>query len=601
MEHADEAVKAIVANADAYAEYRSLLNDVEELQITGYQGEEAETLYDYVSGEADEIMRAKTLSTEEMIAEARKLAEMIETVRKNCLVPGMDCTKNLTNPNFDNRMTGWSWDETLGTPAWGGLDKNPCVERYEQDFNFYQTITDIPNGVYEVRAQAFYRSGGASSDIYTQYLEDPTADEIITYLYANKSEVPVKSIASQTYTENLADNCTEATAGSGLWLVGGMNSSSEAFLRKSDGENLDFDNVVYGVVTDGTLTVGIKCIGGTNSGRWPLWDNFRLKYVGMDLEATKQMIEEYAEEIEALQEEAMGNEVLSTLNETFEKGQTATTGEDAFAALTALVDALADAKECASVYVQLEEAVNTLTTLIEGNPEAAAVDEAQTLAAQTATGLDERAFATAEATAKLAAINDMCAQMRVPVVTEASDDNPADFTQTIINNGFEMGNLTGWTDSGSIKAQTQSNTEFDNKQGDYYCEKWHVNGTVNINQKVAYLPAGKYEISAYVYSEAADCVLYANEEQVAVSTSGLYTVSVVLPEPGEITFGVSWTDDGSKWTCLDEFKMNYCGVPVAIKNIDATPAKQNGKYFKNGRIIILKNGVKYNVAGQAVK
>ena len=360
--------------------------------------------------------------------------------------------------------------------------------------------------------------------------------------------------------------------------------------------------MVYGVVTDGTLTVGIKCIGGTKSGRWPLWDNFRLTYVGMDLKAIQEMIASYADEVEELQDEMMGADVLSALNSTYAAGETAATGEDAFAALTALVDVLADAKECVKVYGQLEDAINTLSGLIESNPNSSAVDAAVALCQNTSSDFSEGAYNTAEATAQLAILEDMCAQMRVPTTDNASDDNPVDFTQVILNNGFESGNLTGWTDSGTVKAQAQNNTSFDNKQGDYYCEKWHVTGTININQTVAYLPAGKYEISAYVYSEAPDAVLYANDEKVSVSTSGLYTVGVVLEEPGAITLGVSWTDDGSKWTCLDEFTMNYYGIPTLIKSVEeGSSSPVNGKYFQNGQIIIIKNGVKYNVAGQAIK
>ena len=599
----DEAVKTIQANAEAYAAFRALLDDVEELQLAGYQGDEAEALYDYVSDEADDIMRAKTLSTEEMEAETTKLSEMIELVRKNCLVPGMDCTKNLVNPNFDKRVEGWSWDTTMGEPAWGGLDKNPCVERYEQDFNFYQTVTGIPNGVYEVRAQAFYRSGGATADIYAQYLEDPTLDEIITYLYANKSAVPVKSIASQTYTENLADNCTEAgTAGPGLWLVGGMNSSSEAFLRKSDGVNLDYDNVVMGVVTDGTLTVGIKCIGGTKSGRWPLWDNFRLTYVGMEKSAIKDLIADYADEIEELKEQSLSSEAMSAVLNAFSAGESADTGEDAFAALSALIDALADAQESVAIYTALEDAVNTLAELVDTYSDSPVAGDAATLCNTVAAGVSDMTYTTDEAVTQLAAVLDMSARIRVPSTEGASEDNPIDFTQVILNNGFETGDLSNWLNEGTIKAQAQNNTSFDNKQGDYYCERWHVTGTVNINQTVLYLPAGKYEISAYAYSEAEDCVLFANGQEVSVSTSGLYTVPAVVDGTGLLTFGVKWTDDGSKWTCMDEFTMKYVGVPTAIENINAPAiSKVNGKFFKNGQVFIMKNGVKYNVAGQKMK
>lgn len=39
----------------------------------------------------------------------------------------------------------------------------------------------------------------------------------------------------------------------------------------------------------------------------------------------------------------------------------------------------------------------------------------------------------------------------------------------------------------------------------------------------------------------------------------------------------------------------------AIANIQTPAQKANGKYFENGRIVIRKGGVKYNVAGQLIK
>lgn len=45
-------------------------------------------------------------------------------------------------------------------------------------------------------------------------------------------------------------------------------------------------------------------------------------------------------------------------------------------------------------------------------------------------------------------------------------------------------------------------------------------------------------------------------------------------------------------------KMN---IPLAIKDINTTSQKANGKYFQNGQVFILKNGVKYNMAGQRIK
>ena len=552
----NEAITTMKENAEAYALYEQLIEDAEALQLAGYAGEEADLLYDYLMEEAEEIMNVKGLSTEEMLAECEILSEKIEIVKANCLGPGMDCTNLLTNPNFDSRLTGWSWDESLGTPAWGGLSSNPCVERWNENFNFYQVVANVPNGVYELNVQAFYRPTGSTTGSYNNYIEDPEMDEILTYIYLNSTSAPVKNIAAYTYTENLEGNC-EAVA-TDVYVPNGMNSASNAFSRG------DYENSVKGVVTDGTLTVGIKCLDGTIDGRWPLWDNFRLTYIGMDQEAIEEVIESYAETVETLQELRVNAALLAAVNEAYEAAENAEDGDVAFDALVALIDAVNAADENAEAYDDLEEANEMLIETIESYEESPAVDKATALGAEVAAALEDASYDTAEILVKLAEIEDICAQLRMPSTEGASEESPIDFTQVILNNGFENGNLNSWTNSGTINAQTQNNTAFDNKQGTYYCEKWHVNGTVDINQTIAYLPAGRYEISAYMYSDATDCVLYANDEEVQVGTSGLYTVSVLLTETGSITFGVKWSDTGDKWTCLDEFTMQYYGLPTVI-------------------------------------
>ncbi|MBQ9665458.1 MAG: hypothetical protein IJV33_03180 [Bacteroidaceae bacterium] len=550
------AIATMKENADAYAKYKQLLADAEALQIAGYAGEEADELYDYLLSDAEDIQTKKALSTEEMLAECEKVSGMIDVVKANCLGPGMDCTNLLTNPNFDERLTGWQWDESLGTPAWGGLSSNPNVERWNENFNFYQTVANVPNGVYELKVQAFYRPTGSTTGSYNNYIEDPTMDEILTVIYLNALEAPVKNIAAHTYTENLENNC-EAVA-TDIYVPNGMNSASNAFSRG------DYENTVKGVVTDGTLTVGIKCLNGTESGRWPLWDNFRLTYVGMDKETIDEMIASYADDVEALLEEKMNAEVQDALSKAYDAAQDSEDGEKAFQALAKLVDAIVAATDNINAYKDLEVANDALVEAIETYSESPAVSAANNLSIEVSVAIEDASYTTEEILAKIAEIEDICAQLRVPDYGAATDENPVDFTQVIINNGFEEGNLTGWTDAGTVKAQTQNNTSFDNKQGTYYCEKWHVNGTVDINQTVAYLPAGKYDITAYVYSDAPDAVLYANDEKVAVSTSGSYTVTVVLTEPGSIKFGVSWSDTGNQWTCLDEFTMKYYGLPTGI-------------------------------------
>ena len=205
---------------------------------------------------------------------------------------------------------------------------------------------------------------------------------------------------------------------------------------------------------------------------------------------------------------------------------------------------------------------------------AAAVDEMNetadsyydTASVKAQTAFDEKKDVTAEdlTTEEIEAltvqVKEVTALLKIPAYDNASDETPVDMTSVIVNNGFEEGNLNGWTNSGTIDAQSQNNTSFDNKQGTYYAEKWHVNGTVDLNQTIANLPAGTYDITAYAYSSATDCILYANDGSVAVTTSGLYTVTVKLEEGADLKFGVSWSDSGDKWTCMDEFTLVYYGA-----------------------------------------
>ena len=60
-------------------------------------------------------------------------------------------------------------------------------------------------------------------------------------------------------------------------------------------------------------------------------------------------------------------------------------------------------------------------------------------------------------------------------------------------------------------------------------------------------------------------------------------------------------------TIVTDMKLGYVGeqpvtpIPTAIEGVAEGAAIKDGKYFENGQIVIVKDGVKYNVAGQIVK
>jgi hypothetical protein len=94
-----------------------------------------------------------------------------------------------------------------------------------------------------------------------------------------------------------------------------------------------------------------------------------------------------------------------------------------------------------------------------------------------------------------------------------------------------------------------------------------------------------------------------------ITLEGLYDENVVdfsITEDAEdITIGVAKTAHiAGDWTIVDNFRLYYLGgavIPVGIEDVKGSASVAGGKYIKDGQIVIIKNGVKYNVAGQTIK
>ena len=121
----------------------------------------------------------------------------------------------------------------------GGNLANPCAETFQNGGGkIYQTISELPNGKYEVKCQGFYRQDSGSTP---------------SYLYANSNQVALKILNGEG----------EGTAES---MDGASNSFTAGYYEVS----------LQVIVTDGSLTVGIQ----GQPGNWTCFDNFRLNYLG---------------------------------------------------------------------------------------------------------------------------------------------------------------------------------------------------------------------------------------------------------------------------------------------------------------------------------
>ena len=78
------------------------------------------------------------------------------------------------------------------------------------------------------------------------------------------------------------------------------------------------------------------------------------------------------------------------------------------------------------------------------------------------------------------------------------------------------------------------------------------------------------------------------------------TGSSVSINPYRAYFELSGIDNGSN-EGRSIIRMNFGGEITGINEAKAEAVQKDGKFFKNGKLFIFKNGKKYNANGQLVK
>ena len=281
-----ELYDSIKVNIAAYDGFLALLNDAKQMIFKEtYAGDDFYILADYVdvdiepnetfpNGSAAYIIENGTLNTEQIVEETTFLNQLIQNVLDNCMAAGADATAKLTNPNFDNGLTGWIFNKQLGTPSPGGMMTNPNVERWNQNFDFYQEVS-LPNGVYRVDAQAFYRTA-ANGQAETEWLNGEAY--VLTSLYANTGETLVKNVFEEAQEAGFYKEDNAYRMQDGHEVPNSMKTASEAFAAGL------YENSIKGVVWNGKLRIGIRSLDASATDRWSIWDNFRITFLGMEAE-----------------------------------------------------------------------------------------------------------------------------------------------------------------------------------------------------------------------------------------------------------------------------------------------------------------------------
>lgn len=188
----------------------------------------------------------------------------------------LDVTQLIVNPSYDGDNRA-GWEGTSATQvSWG------TWENWNHPFDHYQNLgSDLPNGVYELNANALHRVGNYWDSWYaTGSLGDESLRTSVLYgrsggidLYA-----PVMDLA-ECSTYDPASEYGTAQLANGTYIP----DNPESFHFYAMG-GYYAENSTYVAVTDGTLTIGFRdpCY---IEGQWSIVDNWQLYYLGSSGEA----------------------------------------------------------------------------------------------------------------------------------------------------------------------------------------------------------------------------------------------------------------------------------------------------------------------------
>lgn len=351
------------------------LNDVE---MVGDPGDRVTSTYWKLVSESDfkAAMQAKTYSS-------------TDPMDVSVFIKGRSFARN------DTRNSSWTTSRNGGNWTWIGSYNNKYFgnESWNNTFNVYQTITDLPEGTYEVRCSGFGTNG-------------------TTYIYGNTTSQLIQ-------TDNSTDRGTSKES---KWVA---IHEDNAFAGQSTGTF---------TIGDGNLTLGIKRENNTG-GDWAIWDEFRLYYYGLDLSefaATLAAAVEAAEAVEGTVPTAVYNVLAAVVTD---NNHSYTSASEYTAATNAIVEATNTAKALQPNYARYINVRNAVLAINDNIDVSEANSQAE--AATTVEGIENAVLAVRTALADY-----------LPTVT-LGEGETIDLTDALIDNAAPglSGNTDYWTNS----------------------------------------------------------------------------------------------------------------------------------------------------------
>ncbi len=248
-----------------------------------------------------------------------------------------DVTCLIANPDFDdNNINGWTKESTLNPNT-----RIQCNEFFgSAAFDFYQTITGLPNGSFTLSMKAFQRPGwydGVYAD-YANGINNATAK-----IYVNSDESDVKNIMAEMnetriYTDPAGEdafNSDKKPQNAPGFIPNSMEGAAAWFAAGK------YQTEVAALVEEGSLRLGFKD-EAHSSDVWTLFDEFRLHYYGSSkMIYYKQQLPQIKASANADLSNALYANITGKEKYDFEEALAATPAEETEDAYKAVIDDIA--------------------------------------------------------------------------------------------------------------------------------------------------------------------------------------------------------------------------------------------------------------------
>ena len=466
---------AKVAEATEFIESNDNLESDEVYFLSDYLTMEEEPSENYPNGSALYILENGLLTAEQVMTEIAILEQMLSDAIANSMVDGTDCTNLLKNPSFAEEG-GWTYQPGVTFPTNGiAVGEGPNMV-----FDVHQVLEGLQNGLYEFTVNACYQA--ADFSLLTG------EEEYKAYTYINNYERRINSILSDPSQESThADDYHHSQYG---YLP---NSSASAYQAFSDGR---YVQTVYGLVTDGTLRVGIRNDLRFDDGSRAWWTNAKLIFRAKNVEILGEVITNTLPEAEKLLSNKAGQPEIDNLQNAMSTA-TAAEDEDRYDALIVLKQAMEEVVNGTDTYVKLHAALTNLqNTIYDFSATASdeAIAKAEELYAAASAAYATATYSTEEAIAMIDEINLAVVDLKIPDINGGGDE-PIDVTSYIINPNFDpekgdksTGVIEGWTTS-AMNGYKQNTVSYNR-------------AAITLYQDLVGLTPGKYEVTVHTYYRA---------------------------------------------------------------------------------------------------